>query len=383
MKHIAILGSTGSIGTQALDVIKNHPDCFEATVLTAGNNADLLIRQAQTFKPDCVVIANEDLYDKVRNALANLPIKVYAGKEAICQVAQHSQVDIVLTAMVGFAGLQPTVAALKAGKAIALANKETLVVAGSIIKQLALKYGTPILPVDSEHSAIFQCINGEQGNHIRRILLTASGGPFRQFTLEELEKVTPAQALQHPNWKMGAKITIDSATMMNKGFEMIEAHWLYGIQPEAIQVVVHPESVIHSAVEFDDGAVIAQLGTPDMRLPIQYAFSYPRRLPLNGEPLDLFRLRTLRFEEPDLNRFPCLALAYEAIARGGNIPCVLNAAGEVCNEAFRQERISFMDIPRITETIMSKACFTAHPTLEDLYATDEQVRLQTLELIGS
>ena len=382
MKHIAILGSTGSIGTQALDVIKNHPDSFEATVLTAGNNADLLIKQAREFLPDCVVIANEALYEKVQDALANLPIKVYAGQDAICQVVQHSEVDTVLTAMVGFAGLKPTVAALKARKVIALANKETLVVAGGIIKQLAIENQTPILPVDSEHSAIFQCINGEAENHIQRILLTASGGPFRHFSHEELERVSPSQALQHPNWKMGEKITIDSATMMNKGFEMIEAHWLYGVKPEDIQVVVHPESVIHSAVEFDDGAVMAQLGTPDMRLPIQYAFSYPLRLPLNGERLDLFRLGALHFEQPDTRRFPCLELAYQAIAQGGNMPCVLNAAGEVCNEAFRHERIGFMDIPRITAKMMEKAEFTAQPTLEDLYHTDEQVRRQTWELIA-
>lgn len=383
MKHIAILGSTGSIGTQALDVVRNHPDQFEATVLTAGSNADLLIRQAIEFVPNAVVIANEAQYETVREALAHLPIKVYAGDDAICQVVQMDSVDLVLTAIVGFAGLRSTVAAIQAGKTLALANKETLVVAGSIIRQLCQQHKVSVLPVDSEHSAIFQCLNGEGENAISRILLTASGGPFSRLTLDQLEKVTPQEALRHPNWNMGAKITIDSATLMNKGFEMIEAYWLYQVEPEQIQVVVHPESIVHSAVEFVDGTVMAQMGLPDMRLPIQYAFSYPRRLPLNGEPLDLFRLRTLRFEEPDLNRFPCLALAYEAIARGGNIPCVLNAAGEVCNEAFRQERISFMDIPRITETIMSKACFTAHPTLEDLYATDEQVRLQTLDLIGS
>ena len=383
MKHIAILGSTGSIGTQALDVVRNHPDQFEATVLTAGSNADLLIRQAIEFVPNAVVIANEAQYETVRDALAHLPIKVYAGDDAICQVVQMDSVDLVLTAIVGFAGLRSTVAAIQAGKTLALANKETLVVAGSIIRQLCQQHKVSVLPVDSEHSAIFQCLNGEGDNAISRILLTASGGPFSRLTLDQLEKVTPQEALRHPNWNMGAKITIDSATLMNKGFEMIEAYWLYQVEPQQIQVVVHPESIVHSAVEFVDGTVMAQMGLPDMRLPIQYAFSYPRRLPLNGEPLDLFRLRTLRFEEPDLNRFPCLALAYEAIARGGNIPCVLNAAGEVCNEAFRQERISFMDIPRITETIMSKACFTAHPTLEDLYATDEQVRLQTLDLIGS
>ena len=276
MKKIAILGSTGSIGTQALDVIKQHPDQFEARVLTAGSNAELLIAQARAFVPDAVVIANESKYDQVKEALADLPIKVYTGAEAICQVVQSDEVDIVLTAMVGFAGLRPTVAAIEAGKTLALANKETLVVAGSVIRSLCLKHKVAILPVDSEHSAIFQCLNGEGNNHIRRILLT-SGGPFRTKSLDQLQQVKPEQALQHPNWKMGAKITIDSATMMNKGFEMIEAHWLYAVAPSDIQVVVHPESIVHSAVEFDDGAVIAQMGTPDMRLPIQYAFSYPQR----------------------------------------------------------------------------------------------------------
>lgn len=382
MKKIAILGSTGSIGTQALDVIKQHPDQFEARVLTAGNNADLLIAQARAFVPDAVVIANESKYDQVKEALADLPIKVYTGADAICQVVQSDEVDIVLTAMVGFAGLRPTVAAIKAGKTLALANKETLVVAGSVIRNLCLKHKVSILPVDSEHSAIFQCLNGEGTNHIRRILLTASGGPFRTYSLEQLQQVKPEQALQHPNWKMGAKITIDSATMMNKGFEMIEAHWLYAVAPSDIQVVVHPESIVHSAVEFDDGAVIAQMGTPDMRLPIQYAFSYPKRLPLQSEALDLFKVASLHFEEADQNRFPCLRLAYDAIEKGGNMPCILNAAGEVTNLAFREGRIGFMDIPHYIEQAMSAAQFIKEPALDDLFETDALARELTCSYIN-
>lgn len=382
MKKIAILGSTGSIGTQALDVIKQHPDQFEARVLTAGSNAELLIAQARAFVPDAVVIANESKYDQVKEALADLPIKVYTGAEAICQVVQSDEVDIVLTAMVGFAGLRPTVAAIEAGKTLALANKETLVVAGGVIRSLCLKHKVAILPVDSEHSAIFQCLNGEGNNHIRRILLTASGGPFRTKSLEQLQQVKPEQALQHPNWKMGAKITIDSATMMNKGFEMIEAHWLYAVAPSDIQVVVHPESIIHSAVEFDDGAVIAQMGTPDMRLPIQYAFSYPQRLPLQSEALDLFKVASLHFEEADQNRFPCLRLAYEAIEKGGNMSCVLNAAGEITNLAFREGRIGFMDIPYYIERTMSSAPFIKEPSLDDLFETDALARDLTCSYIN-
>lgn len=382
MKKIAILGSTGSIGTQALDVIKQHPDQFEARVLTAGSNAELLIAQARAFVPDAVVIANESKYDQVKEALADLPIKVYTGAEAICQVVQSDEVDVVLTAMVGFAGLRPTVAAIEAGKTLALANKETLVVAGSVICSLCLKHKVAILPVDSEHSAIFQCLNGEGNNHIRRILLTASGGPFRTYSLEQLQQVKPEQALQHPNWKMGAKITIDSATMMNKGFEMIEAHWLYAVAPSDIQVVVHPESIVHSAVEFDDGAVIAQMGTPDMRLPIQYAFSYPQRLPLQSEALDLFKVASLHFEEADQNRFPCLRLAYEAIEKGGNMPCVLNAAGEITNLAFREGRIGFMDIPYYIERTMSSAPFIKEPSLDDLFETDALARDLTCSYIN-
>ena len=381
MKRIAILGSTGSIGKQALDVIGQHPDQFEARVLTAGNNASLLIEQAKKFKPDCVVIANESKYDEVANALQNLPVKVYAGNDALCQVVESDAVDIVLTAMVGFAGLRPTIAAIKAHKTLALANKETLVVAGKIITQLCIENKVAILPVDSEHSAIFQCLNGEAYNPIRRILLTASGGPFRSMSKEELKSVTPEQALKHPNWKMGAKITIDSASMMNKGFEMIEAHWLYDVAPSNIQVVVHPESVIHSAIEFDDGAVIAQLGTPDMRLPIQYAFSFPKRLSLQSERLDLFKLHSLHFEEADMERFPCLRLAYNAIEKGGNMPCILNAAGEVTNLAFRNKRIGFMDMPKLIERAMNEAEFIPSPTLDDLFSTDKAVRELTEKYI--
>lgn len=357
-----------------MDVISQHPDLFEARVLTAGSNADLLIEQAQRFSPDAVVIADENKYDYVKEALQSLPIKVYTGADALCQVVQSNEVDIVLTAMVGFAGLRPTVAAIKAHKTIALANKETLVVAGSLIRNLCVENRVSILPVDSEHSAIFQCLNGEGNNAVRRILLTASGGPFRKHTAEQMLEVTAAQALQHPNWKMGAKITIDSATMLNKGFEMIEAHWLYNVPPSDIQVVVHPESIIHSAVEFADGAVIAQLGTPDMRLPIQYAFSFPQRLPLNSEPLDLFKLGTLHFEKPDFERFPCLQLAYDAIEKGGNMPCILNAAGEVTNLAFRQGEIKYQQIAPIMHKAMQEADFIAQPTLDDLFETDKLVR---------
>lgn len=383
MKRIAILGSTGSIGTQALDVIKQHPDQFQAHTLTAGSNAELLIKQAREFKPDTVVIANEDKYATVSQALSDLPIKVYAGPDALCQVVESTQIDMVLTAMVGFAGLRPTIAAIKAGKAIALANKETLVVAGQIISTLCTTHKVPILPVDSEHSAIFQCLNGEACNPIKRILLTASGGPFRSSTLAQLATVTAKQALQHPNWKMGAKITIDSATMLNKGFEMIEAHWLYNVKPHDIQIVIHPESIIHSAIEFNDGAVIAQLGTPDMRLPIQYAFSFPYRLPLQGKRLNLFEIGTLHFEQPDAQRFPCLQLAYDAIGRKGNMPCILNAAGEITNAAFRNERISFLQIPQIIAQAMEQVDFIPQPTLDDLFQTDAITRQITESIISN
>ena len=372
-KKIAVLGSTGSIGTQTLDVISRHPDLFEAHTLTAGRNAELLIKQARAFKPDTVVIADETQYNFVQEALSDLPIKVYAGADAISQVVTSGDIDVVLTAMVGFSGLRPTVEAIKAGKTIALANKETLVVAGAIINRLALDNHVAILPVDSEHSAILQCIVGE-ASPIRKILLTASGGPFRTFSKEQLRSVTAAQALQHPNWAMGAKITIDSATYMNKGFEMIEAHWLYGIAPEDIEVVVHPESIVHSAVEFEDGAVKAQLGLPDMRLPIAYALSYPQRIAVSEQRLDLFKLGALHFEPADPDRFPCLRLAYESIARGGNAPCVLNAANEIANLAFREGRIGFTDVPRIIEETLAKASFIENPTLADLFACDAEAR---------
>lgn len=374
MKRIAILGSTGSIGTQALDVIRQHPDRFEAYALTAHSSVQKLIEQAREFRPEVVVIADEQHYNTLRDALADLPIKVFAGADALCDVVQIAEVDVVLTAMVGFSGLRPTVSAIKAHKTIALANKETLVVAGQLMTNLAIQHRAAILPVDSEHSAIFQSLVGEDNNSITKILLTASGGPFRRFTTEQLRTVTCSQALQHPNWQMGAKITIDSATMMNKGFEMIEARWLFGVQPEQIEVYVHPESIIHSAVEFEDGAVKAQLGVPDMRLPIQYALTYPERLPLQGDRLDLFSLGNLTFERPDMEKFPCLRLAYEAIARGGNMPCIVNAANEVANLAFREERIPYGCIAEIITEAMQCSTYISSPTLDDLFQTDAEVR---------
>jgi 1-deoxy-D-xylulose-5-phosphate reductoisomerase len=345
-RKICILGSTGSIGTQALEVIDAHDDLFEAYVLTAGNNADLLIKQARKFLPCAVVIADESKYTQVCEALADLPIQVYAGSDAICQVVTMEPIDMVLTALVGFSGLQPTISAIKARKPIALANKETLVVAGELITSLCNEYGVPMLPVDSEHSAIYQSLMGEN-SPIEKIILTASGGPFRKFTLDEMEKVTAAQALKHPNWDMGAKITIDSATMMNKGFEVIEAKWLFGIDASKIQVVVHPQSIVHSAVQFEDGAVKAQLGAADMRVPIQLALSYPARLKSDFPRINWWDLQDLTFERPDLNLFPCLALAYKAINIGGNAPCVVNAANEVVNLAFRQERCRFLQMAEI------------------------------------
>ena len=378
-KKVAILGSTGSIGCQALDVIRQHNDLYEAYILTANNSVDRLIQQAREYQPEAVVIANEAHYSKVKEALADLPVKVYAGAEALCEVVTDSQVDIVLGSMVGFAGLRPTVSAIKAGKYISLANKETLVVAGELIKQLAFEYHVPILPVDSEHSAIFQCL--EPGNPVEKILLTASGGPFRKFTPEQTATVTKDQALAHPTWNMGAKITIDSATLMNKGFEVIEAKWLFDVSPDQIQVVVHPQSVIHSMVQFEDGAVKAQLGMPDMRLPIQYAFSYPRRLKSDFERLDFFQLKDLTFERPDADRFRCLALAYEALHQGGNMPCIVNAANEVVNLAFRQDRIGFNDIARVIELTMQKATFTREATIEAYLATDAEARRIAEQLI--
>lgn len=374
MKRIAILGSTGSIGTQTLDVVREHADEYEAYALTAGHNAELLIAQAREFHPEVVVIADESRYEMVREALADLPIKVWAGAEAIGDAASLPDVDVVVTAMVGFAGLRPTVAAIEAGKTIALANKETLVVAGELITELAVKHRAPILPVDSEHSAIFQSLVGEDGNAIDKILLTASGGPFRTTPIEELANVTAARALKHPNWEMGAKITIDSATMMNKGFEMIEAKWLFCVEPERIEVLVHPESIVHSAVQLADGGVKAQLGVPDMRLPIQYALSFPRRLSLSGERLDLAALGRLTFERPDFDKFDCLRIAYEAIAAGDNLPCVVNAANEVANAAFRRGAVGFLDIPRLIRRAMADATRCQRASLSDYLASDAEVR---------
>jgi len=373
-QKIAILGSTGSIGTQALQVIEEHPDLYEAYCLTANNKVELLAQQARKFKPDSVVIANEARYEELKALLADEPdIKVYAGKDALDQVVTSGPIDMVLTAMVGFAGLSPTIHAIKAGKKICLANKETLVVAGELICQLAQQYHAPILPVDSEHSAIFQGIVGEGDNEIEKILLTASGGPFRTFSKERLAKVTKADALKHPTWDMGAKITIDSATMMNKGFEVIEAKWLFGVEANKIQVLVHPQSIVHSAVQFVDGAVKAQLGVPDMRLPIQYAFSYPDRLHLSSERLDLFK-HSLEFFEPDLDKFRCLALAFEAIGKGGNMPCIVNAANEIVNRAFLEDKIGFLQMSDIIEKTMQKVAFDSNPDYDIYVATDKEAR---------
>lgn len=374
MKQICILGSTGSIGTQALDVIEQHSDRYEVYCLTANNRYEMLAEQARKFRPAAVVIANEAHYESLKLLLADLPdIKVYAGAKAIDEIVEAQPIDMVLTAMVGFAGLSPTIHAIKARKTICLANKETLVVAGDLICRLAAEYHVNILPVDSEHSAIFQSLVGEGGNEIEKILLTASGGPFRKFTLDEMRDVKAADALRHPTWEMGAKITIDSASMMNKGFEVIEAKWLFGVEAEKIQVLVHPQSIVHSAVQFRDGGVKAQLGVPDMRLPIQYAFSFPERLPLNGDRLDLFR-QPLEFFEPDMEKFRCLAMAYESIRRGGNVPCVMNAANEVVNEAFRHDRCGFLQMADIIEATMQRATFVAQPTYDDYIASDAEAR---------
>lgn len=374
MKQICILGSTGSIGTQALDVIEQHSDRYEVYCLTANNRYEMLAEQARKFRPAVVVIANEAHYESLKLLLADLPdIKVYAGAKAIDEIVEAQPIDMVLTAMVGFAGLSPTIHAIKARKTICLANKETLVVAGDLICRLAAEYHVNILPVDSEHSAIFQSLVGEGNNEIEKILLTASGGPFRKFTLDEMRDVKAADALRHPTWDMGAKITIDSASMMNKGFEVIEAKWLFGVEAEKIQVLVHPQSIVHSAVQFRDGGVKAQLGVPDMRLPIQYAFSFPERLPLNGDRLDLFR-QPLEFFEPDMEKFRCLAMAYESIRRGGNVPCVVNAANEVVNEAFRHDRCGFLQMADIIEATMQLATFVAQPTYDDYIASDAEAR---------
>ena len=374
MKQICILGSTGSIGTQALDVIEQHSDRYEVYCLTANNRYEMLAEQARKFRPAAVVIANETHYESLKLLLADLPdIKVYAGAKAIDEIVEAQPIDMVLTAMVGFAGLSPTIHAIKARKTICLANKETLVVAGDLICRLAAENHVNILPVDSEHSAIFQSLVGEGNNEIEKILLTASGGPFRKFTLDEMRDVKAADALRHPTWDMGAKITIDSASMMNKGFEVIEAKWLFGVEAEKIQVLVHPQSIVHSAVQFRDGGVKAQLGVPDMRLPIQYAFSFPERLSLNGDRLDLFR-QPLEFFEPDMEKFRCLAMAYESIRRGGNVPCVVNAANEVVNEAFRHDRCGFLQMADIIEATMQRATFVAQPTYDDYIASDAEAR---------
>lgn len=382
-RQIAILGSTGSIGTQALQVIDEHPDLYEVYALTANNRVGLLIEQARKFLPEVVIIANEEKYMQLKEALIHLPIKVYAGADALAQVVEAAPIDVVLTAMVGYAGLLPTINAIRAGKAIALANKETLVVAGELINQLAQQYRTPILPVDSEHSAVFQCLAGEMGNAIEKVILTASGGPFRCCTLEQLQTVTKTQALKHPNWEMGAKITIDSASMMNKGFEVIEAKWLFGVKPEQIEVVVHPQSVIHSMVQFEDGSIKAQLGMPDMRLPIQYAFSYPDRIHSSFERLDFATCTNLTFEQPDTKRFRNLALAYEAMHRGGNMPCIVNAANEIAVDAFLHEKISFLGMSEVIEQAMQRTSFIAVPTYEDYVATDAEARRMASEYLGN
>ena len=379
-RQLAILGSTGSIGTQALEVVSEHSDLFEVYALTANNQVDLLINQARKYMPEVVVIANERKYPELKEALEDLPIKVWAGADAIAQMVQSEPIDMVLTAMVGYSGLRPTISAIKAGKAIALANKETLVVASELIMKLAAEHKVPILPVDSEHSAIFQCLTGAYDNPIEKILLTASGGPFRTKSLEELATVTKAQALRHPNWTMGAKITIDSASMMNKGFEMIEAKWLFDVTPDQVQVVVHPQSVIHSMVQFEDGAVIAQLGIPDMKLPIAYAFSFPTRMRSMAPRLDFNQYSTLTFEEPDMERFRNLAFAFEAARQGGNMPCILNAANEVVVAAFLQDRIGFLQMSDVIEQTMRKASFIVNPSYEDYVATDTEARRLAAEL---
>lgn len=380
-KRIAILGSTGSIGTQTLEVIEQNPEKFEVEVLTANNNIELLIGQAKKYQPNVVVISNACHYEQLTEALRNEPIKVYAGREALQQVVQMDTIDVVVTAMVGYSGLIPTCNAIKAGKHIALANKETMVVAGEIINQLAIEHKVDIYPVDSEHSAIFQCLVGEFNNEIEKIYLTASGGPFRGFSLEQLANVTKADALKHPNWDMGAKITIDSATMMNKGFEVIEAKWLFGLKPEQIDVIVHPQSIIHSLVQFRDGSMKAQMGLPDMKLPIQYALSFPDRLPSTFKRFSFFDYPKLTFEQPNTKNFRNLALAFEALNQGGNMPCILNAANEVVVQAFLTDRISFLQMPEIIEQTMSKITYLKSPVLEDYIQTDKEARILASALV--
>ncbi len=403
MRTIAILGSTGSIGKQTLEVCEEHPDLFSVYAITAHRSADLLIEQARKFKPEVVVIVDENYYDKVQDALADLPIKVWTGAESLCEVVTAGPIDVVVTAMVGFAGLRPTVAAIKAQKALALANKETLVVAGQYIEALCREYQVPILPVDSEHSAIFQCLQGESiargcfpwisntddperpsylDNPIDKLIITASGGPFRTFTMDQMRDVTAAQALKHPNWDMGAKITIDSASMMNKGFEVIEARWLFGMKADQIEVAVHPQSIIHSMVQFSDGAIKAQLGCPDMKLPIAYALSYPDRMPsqINGK-LRIEDYAHLTFERPDLERFPNLRLAFETLAQGGDRSCVLNAANEVTNEAFRRGQCKFLQMAEVNEKVLATMPFVAEPALEDYFEIDAEARVKAMEMI--
>ena len=379
-RNIAILGSTGSIGTQALDVIREHKDEFEVYALTANNNADLLIAQAREFMPEVVVIANEEKYAYVKDALSDLPLKVWCGCDAIAQVVESEPINMVLTAMVGYSGLKPTINAIKAKKAIALANKETLVVAGGLITNLAIENKVPILPVDSEHSAIFQCLNGEN-SQIEKILLTASGGPFRKHSKEQLQRVTKKEALKHPNWDMGAKVTIDSASLMNKGLEMIEAKWLFGVEPDQIEVVVHPQSIIHSMVQFEDASIIAQLGLPDMHLPIQYALAYPKRLKSNFERLDFFKLQTMTFEKPDTDRFRNLAFAFEAARLKGNMACIMNAANEIAVEAFLHDKVGFLEMSDVIEKTMQKVCFVDTPTYDDYVQTDTEARYIAKEFI--
>lgn len=380
-RHIAILGSTGSIGRQTLDVISHHPDLFEVELLTANNNADLLIQQALKFNPNAVVICNSEHYNKVNDALKNTDTKVFAGVESAGELAGGENVHMVVAAMVGFSGLKPTIQAMKKGKVIALANKETLVAAGSIISALSQQYNAPIIPVDSEHSAIFQCLQGEN-TQIEKILLTASGGPFRNLELAEFDKITPEDALRHPNWNMGAKVTIDSATMMNKGLEIIEAAWLFNLTVDKIEVVVHPQSIVHSMVQFTDGSLKAQLGYPDMRVPIQFALSYPNRIELDTQRLDFAQLKELTFFAPDMKKFPCIRIAYEAFKKGGNSPCAISGANEVAVNAFLKGKIKFTAIPQIIENTIQKCTFVAAPTLEDIFNTNTQAQQIATQLVG-
>lgn len=380
-RHLAILGATGSIGSQSLDVVRQHREMFDIELLTANSNSDLLIRQAIEFDANSVVICDESKYNEVNEALAPHGIKVFCGMDSICSLVAGDNIDIVLTAIVGFSGLRPTISAIEAGKTIALANKETLVAGGEVVMSLAARYNAPILPVDSEHSAIFQCLMGAAGNSVSKILLTASGGPFREWPKERIAEATKNQALKHPQWTMGAKITIDSATMMNKGLEMIEARWLFDMKPEDIEIVIHPQSIIHSMIEFEDGAVIAQMGHPDMREPIQFALAFPHRLPLNNKKLDFASLGNLSFERPDLDRFPCIDLAFKAIERGGNTPCAMNAANEAAVAAYLEDKISFYRIAEIIEECMEKTSFIAGPTTEDILKTDEEAFNIANELI--